>query len=223
MLAASIGYSDPWVMSASCGAITLTPVRMMSVDERRATAEESVLLNLTDLGHLSGTADTLAISDDSPMRHRSEVVLLLPWSLASVVAELDVLARFDVGDRPRNYAPEDWLTTWHHFVEANEWQPAVKDIEIRRQTDSLRGLPFVGMRHFVLGSVATEASTHEYDMNLVLNEILGRSPLTPTLSSVGSQTSDEVDPLIFTNPGSAPEGLSPLFVTGARRAAGMYP
>src|SRR5580658_8912017 len=91
MLAASIGTSDPWVMTASSGAVTLVPYRMLSLDDRLPTTEPRVTLRLTHLGRVdSAEAERRGLSR-SPLRDRSEVVLLLSWSLLSAVAELDLL------------------------------------------------------------------------------------------------------------------------------------
>jgi hypothetical protein len=148
MLAASIGPSDPWVMAASSSAVTLTPYRMMSADEQ-LDSQDRVLLRLTDLGHLGHPFDGRPSAVLSPVRSRSQVVLLLPWALLATIAELDVVARTSSREIPHCYAPEDWLTVGHHFVDGGDWAPLVLDGDISRRADMLSQLPFTGMRHFI--------------------------------------------------------------------------
>ena len=217
MLAASIGSSDPWVMTASSGAVTLTPYRMMSAYERLQSAEQRVLLSLTDLGHLGDTEDGRPSLVHSPLRTRSEVVLLLPWSLLSTVAELDVVARTSSREIPSRYAPEDWLTAWHHFVDGDDWGSLALGDDVTRYAGLLSKLPFTGMRHFILAASATVGSVRERHGSLALRDAFAEGDsdhLTPT---VGHDPRD-VDPLVFTNPGSAPEGLSPLFKVAGQPA-----
>jgi hypothetical protein len=161
MLAASIGSADPWMMAASSGAVTLTPYRMMSVNERLESIEQCVLLRLTDLGHLGSTVDGRPLLAPSPLRSRSEVVLLLPWSLLSTISELDVVARTSSREIPRCYAPEDWLTAWHHYVDGADWCPLVLEDDISRRADMLSNLPFTGMRHFILATRSSVNSVRD--------------------------------------------------------------
>ena len=207
MLAASIGSADPWVMAAWSGAVTLTPLRMLSKAERDAASDQSVLLCLSDLGHLVSTYDASGATPASPLRSPSEVVLLLPWSLLPAVAELDLVARTSSREIPSRYAPEDWLTTWHHFVEDDDRRLAAPMDGIAGRERMLRGLPNVGARHYVLGSLASEKSALEYGFTASWQRTLNTVP-----RHEHATTASATDPLVFTNPGSAPEGLSPLFV-----------
>ena len=169
MLAASIGSSDPWVMAASSRAVTLMPHRMMSVHEQLDSIEHRVLLRLTDLGHLGDPVDGRQTSVLSPLRCRSEVVLLLPWSLLATIAELDVVARTSTREIPRWSAPEDWLTAGHHFVDGADWGPLVLEGDISRRTDMLSKLPFTGMRHFIFAARLTVNSVLENRRRLALD------------------------------------------------------
>lgn len=174
MLAASIGSSDPWVMAASSRAVTLTPYRMMSANEQLDSIEHRVLLRLTDLGHLGDPVDCRPSIAPSPLRSRSEVVLLLPWSLLSTIAELDVVARTSSREIPRCYAPEDWLTAGHHFVDSADWGPLVLEDDISRRADMLSQLPFTGMRHFILADRLTVSSVLENRRRLASHALASR-------------------------------------------------
>jgi hypothetical protein len=213
MLAASIGSEDRWVMAASCGAITLTPLRMMTDDERRSATDRSALLLLTDLGYLHSTDNSGAELATSPLRTSSVVVLLLPWSLVDIVARLDVLARNTTVEIPRCYAPEDWLAAGHHFVDDGEWNPADLTSDVAKRANALRGLPAAERRHFIFGALAGETPALDRD--------LGRSSHgdgSGRTTSTTERSSRDVDPLVFTNPGSMPEGVSPLFVSHKDRS-----
>ena len=212
MLAASIGASDPWVMAPWSGAVTLTPLRMMSADERDAATDHAVLLCLSDLGHLVSAEDANGHATASPLRSQSEVVLLLSWSLLPIVAELDLVARTSSRELPSRYAPEDWLTAWHHFVEDDSWRPSAPVDEIASRENTLRGLPFAGSRHYVLGSLASESSAHEFGFTPSSQRSLAVAARHGNDTAAPADAAGPVDPLTFTNPGSAPEGLSPLFV-----------
>jgi hypothetical protein len=214
MLAASIGPEDPWVMAASSGAVTLSPLRMMSEDERRSTVGRSVLLRLADLGYITAT-DEGATSSTSPLSN-SIGVLLLPWSLQATLARLDLVARTTTAEIPSHYAPEDWLATGHYFFDDADWSPADPIDEIARLVNSLRGLPAAGKRHFIFGSLAGELAPFTIDDGLVRSprDDGGRTgPLREQL------VTHDVDPLVYTNPGSAPEGVSPLFAHHEHRAS----
>ena len=211
MLAASIGASDPWVMAPWSGAVTLTPLRMMSADERDAATDQAVLLCLNDLGHLVNAEDANGHAAASPLRSQSEVVLLLSWSLLPTVAELDLVARTSSRELPSQYAPEDWLTAWHHFVEDDSWRPSAPVDEIAGRENTLRGLPFAGSRHYVLGSLASESSALEFGFTPSTQRSLVHAASHEHVTT-RERDAGPVEPLVFTNPGSAPEGLSPLFV-----------
>jgi len=202
MLAASIGSADHWVMSASRGAITLTPLRMMSDEERRSSRERNVLLHLADLGYLTGTDNGGAMSATSPLSN-SIGVLLFPWSLQATVAQLDMLARTSAAEIPSRFAPEDWLETWHHFVDDGEWNPEVTKGRLARLATVLPGIPKARRRHFLFGSLVgeTEALALEVDPDHSSCG-QGASPMT----SENERRVRQVDPLVFTNPGSMPEG-----------------
>jgi hypothetical protein len=206
MLAASIGSEDPWVMAASVGAVTLTPLRMMSEDERRSTVGRSVLLRLEDLGYVAATDDGATLAA-SPLSN-SIGVLLLPWSLEAAVARLDHLARTTTAEIPGCYASEDWLTTGHYFFDDTDWNPAEPIDEIAKLANSLRGLPAAGRRHFIFGSLAPIESVFDRSSG-------GDGSDWPRGEDRGSR---DVDPLVYTNPGSVPEGVSPLFAHHHSRA-----
>jgi hypothetical protein len=161
-LAASIGTSDLWVMAAWSEAVTLTPLRMLSRAELEAAREKSVLLCLSDLGHLGGSDNVADGTSTSPLRSMSDVVLLLSWSLLPAVAELDLVARRCTRTIPDRYAAEDWLTTWHHFVEADDQQQRLNAQYTAGYERLFRGLPFVGAHHVVLGTLASKHDSLEF-------------------------------------------------------------
>lgn len=204
-LAASIGSDDHWVMAASCAAITLTPLRMMSSEERQSAMDRSVLLRLTDLGYVEGTAEGGAEPPATPLSN-SIGVLLLPWSLQAAVARLAQLARTSPVSIPGCYAPEDWLITGHIFVDDAQWGPQKGIDGLGAAANTVFGMPPAGRRHFIFGQSAGELRT--------LDSWVGTSS-HPDGTARGDHIIDEssvVDPLAYTNPGSVPEGLSPLFV-----------
>jgi hypothetical protein len=207
ILAASIGSSDDWVMAASSGAVTLTPLRMMSDGEYRSSSDSSALLRLTDLGYLTDTGEGTAAPSTSPLSN-AVVVLLLAWPLQATVARLDALARTSIDRVPDCYAPEDWLDVSHHFVNDGEWDPMTPGDEIARRAGTLRGLPAASRRHFIFGSLAGEMVTRSLE-SARAGPPVDESSRGWDASAHGAR---EVDPLMFTNPGSVPEGLSPLFV-----------
>jgi hypothetical protein len=182
---------------------------MMSDFERLQSAEQRVLLCLTDLGHLGDSTDGEPSLVPSPVRARSEVVLLLPWSLLSTVAELDVVARTTTRQISSSYAPEDWLTAWHHFVDGEDWGPLALDDDATKRAAILRKLPFTGLRHFILAA-SVMANLATADSRPVALQGLVSAGRQGYLTREG-ECESAVDPLVFTNPGSAPEGLSPLF------------
>lgn len=203
-LAASVGSDDHWVMAASSGAITLTPLRMMSGDECQSATDRSVLLRLTDLGYVGGISDGFAAPPTSPLSN-SVGVLLLPWSLQATLARLDLIARTSTDPIPGRYAPEDWLVTEHLFVDDAAWSPRTGIDNFSFVANTRFGAPVAGRRHFIFASLADERQG--------LDVASTRS--TRSDGAAEPAVTDErgaVDPLTYTNPGSAPEGLSPLFV-----------
>jgi hypothetical protein len=202
MLAASIVPADPWVMAASARAVTLTPLRMLSPEEC-PTESQRVLVSLTDLGYV-GRADR------SPLASQPDVVLLLPWSMASTIAELDLAARNDVANAPATFAPEDWIMTWHHFIDVADSEASREDTV--RRADLLRALPFSGIRRFVLGERIGDlpADWAAAEGHLARDGDTGDG----VESSALAERLQVPNPLVFSNPGSAPEGLSPLFRNG---------
>jgi hypothetical protein len=212
ILAASIDTSDPWVMDASSGAVTLTPFRMMAATERRSISAQSVILDLTDLGHVGGADGDRRTLIASPLRSQSRVVLLLPWSLLSSIAVLDNMARSSSREIPRCYASDDWLSTWHHFIEDGDWEALDHERVVERCTTLLPSLPFFGSWHFVLALVAASSSAIRDEIDLSQREVHDTA-VAPLASSI-RQGAGNHDPLTFTNPGSPPEGLSPLFSHG---------
>ncbi len=211
-LAASVGSDDHWVMAASSGAITLTPLRMMSSEERRSAADRSVLLQLTDLGYVEGVGERGGAPLGSPLSN-SVGVLLLPWSLQAPMARLDRIARTSPDPIPSRYAPEDWLVTGHLFVDDAAWSPGKDTAEFRLVANSRFGFPPAGRRHFIFGSIADE--TRVLDVPPVASAE-GASDVAPSATDEQRRT---LDPLAYTNPGSVPEGLSPLFVRHDDRTA----
>ena len=216
MLAASIIDSDPWVMDATSCAVTLTPLRMMSGPERMSISDLSVLLDLTDLGRLGGTEGDRGALVTSPLRSQCHVVLLLPWSLLSSIAELDHQARTTSREIPRCYASDDWLTTWHHFIEGGDWELSDHDNIPAKCIAMLHSLPFEGSWHFVLASAAGSSSAIRSEIDLLQHSLQGSADGVGEGVTSRERALLAVDPLTFTNPGSAPEGLSPLFVTHHR-------
>jgi hypothetical protein len=213
MLAASIGAADDWVMSASSGAVTLTPLRMMSDEERRSTIDRSALLRLTDLGHLNGAEVDGAALTTSPLS-TSVVVLLLSWSLQATVARLDAMARTSTAMIPPCYAHEDWLEVSHHFVDDGVWQRGLPSDALAKRANVLPGLPPGGRRHFIFGSPAAETETETETEEVKVPASQGaRHGHFMQARAHGTQ---ELDPLAYTNPGSVPEGLSPLFARNQR-------
>ena len=131
MKAALIGTSNPWALTASSGVIQLAPIRATSAEDRRARSEESVLLDLTELGYFDprcvGTRRA-PMSSSNPIR--SGVVLLLPWSVVPTLAMMDARARDSRGD---GLMPDKgWLPTWHHFVQSEDEQTSAVPTMTRR-------------------------------------------------------------------------------------------
>ena len=137
------------------------------------------------------------------------MVLLLPWSLLSTVAELDALARTTARTISSDFAPEDWRPAWHHFVADEEWEPLALGDDPTRRAAILSRLPFTGMRHFVLAksAMANLASSGRPVGALASLGSAGQHKIVTR----GVEHERDVDPMVFTNPGGAPEGLSPLF------------
>lgn len=190
ILAASIGGADDWVLAAASGALTLTPLRMMSDEERSLAIDRSALLRLTDLGYLNGSDLDVGSIVNSPL-NASAVVLLLSWSLQGTVARLDGLARTSAAEVSPRFAPEDWREVSHHFVDDGERHAAVTDEAFTMRMNTLPGLPTGGRRHFIFGALADPSEARE-----------------PAYESVpaGEPGTQLVDPLVYTNPGRAPEG-----------------
>lgn len=174
-MAATIGTREPWVVAAASGAVRMMPVRMLSTAERQGVTEDSVVLRLTDLGHLGGVASGDVGADRSPFRVRTEIVLLLPTSHISTIASLDVLARSSQYEYSPHFAPEDWLTTWHHFVDSDDRDPLGDEMgECARR---LSYLPSSVRRQYVFGVLAGED---------VDTGALGADPLTNSWELAGS-------------------------------------
>lgn len=154
MMAACIA-ADPWVLTSNAGAVRLAPLRLMSIREQRAMPGAAVLLDLTDLGCVvEGCSDEFEPAAPSPLRMRSEVVLLVPWSLLPTVAELASHARAAPYRYEPRFAPEDWLPAWHHFIAADE-RPSS---HLARPTERRAGLrarasSSTRQRQYVLGTV----------------------------------------------------------------------
>jgi hypothetical protein len=203
-LAASIGSDDHWVMAASSGAITLTPLRMMSSAERQSATARSVLLRLTDLGYVDCPEDEGDAAAPSPLSN-SIGVLLLPWSLQAAVARLAHLSRTSTDPIPSCYAPEDWLVTGHVFIDDGDWSAEKGTRELGPVANTLFGFPPTGRRHFMFGTLAGESGILESAPDASFQREGGE------LVSHANGERSAVDPLAYTNPGSVPEGLSPLF------------
>jgi hypothetical protein len=150
MKAASIGKSDLWVLAAMSGAIRLAPIHMLSTLDARTLPEESVLLNLIELGNFDrdGARKT---STGLPIPPRSGAVLLLPWSAVPTLARLDALARRSPCD---GRAPDgEWLTTWHHFVDTDSAPSSVVGSTMTRRAHALDVHLSPGPRRYVFGTV----------------------------------------------------------------------
>jgi len=153
MMAACIGVSDPWVLTSAQGAARLAPLRLMSLDEQRAVPS-AVILTLTDLGYAGGSfTDVLEGSSNSPLANRSEVVLLLPWSLLPVIARLEAHARATPYEHDPHFAPEDWLAAWHHFVDTDEQPPSQAVRAMAREARALQLARSATRRHHVFGTI----------------------------------------------------------------------
>jgi hypothetical protein len=151
--AVSISRSDPWVLATSAGTMRLAPLRTMSSHDRRSLPEESVLFDLTELGHIDRSC-----GGDSPTSAaiplRPEVILLLPWSVVPTLARLGQLAR---GSPAGDWAPdEDWLPTWHHFVDDKDTRPAAMALAMTRRAHALDFLLSPGSRRYVFGTVRSD-------------------------------------------------------------------
>lgn len=153
-MAACIGTSEPWALTSVHGAVRLAPLRLMSPDQRhKVVPSEHVTLRLTDLGHSEGSyRDVLAGTSSSPLAVRSEVVLLLPWSLLPVISKLEADARAVPYEHDPTFAPEDWLAAWHHFVDVDAQPPSQVLEAVAREARALRLTPSTGRRHHVFGS-----------------------------------------------------------------------
>jgi hypothetical protein len=183
----------------------------MSSDERRSATERSVLLRLTDLGYVDGIDDRGDVPASSPLSN-SIGVLLLPWSLQADVARLALLARTSSESIPSCYAPEDWLVTGHVFIDDADWSPEKGTDGFGAVANTLFGLPPAGRRHFMFGTLAGERRVFEAALDPSSQREGGE------LLSHASAEPSTLDPLAFTNPGSVPEGLSPLFARHHGRA-----
>jgi hypothetical protein len=208
MLAASILPSDPWVMAASSGAVTLTPLRMLSPEDRHATSEVRLLLDLADLGYVGRAGDPRHTRPGSPPTTQTEIVLLLPWSMISAVAELDLSARTSTRELSKSFAPEDWIVTWHHFIDGTDWELEADTVQ---RTNVLRALPLPGLRHFVLCEKASELSTNAeagggVPILFADGVVSGRGE-----PSFHGQRGRHLDPLAFTNQGGPPDASSSRF------------
>jgi hypothetical protein len=154
MMAASIGTSDPWVLSSAHGTVLLAPLRLMSMREQQIVPDAGELMDLYDLGYTAGVhAEDLGGAPGSPVTGRSEVVILLPWSLLPVIAKLEAHARATPFEHDPQFAPEDWLATWHHFIEFNPQSPP-RDVELlAREAVGLQLAQSPRRRHLVLGTI----------------------------------------------------------------------
>jgi hypothetical protein len=155
----SIGTSDPWLLSATPGSIRLAPIRLMSAQDRRTWPEESVLVNLTELAHLDRDGARRASSLTIPLA--PQVVLLLSWSVVPTLARLDAVARRSPSDG--QLPDEDWLTTWHHFVETDDAQSSAAVPTMTRRASALDVLLSPGPRRYVFGTVCGDPHTRRTD------------------------------------------------------------
>jgi hypothetical protein len=160
MRAAPIGVSDPWVLAATSGSVRLTPIRMMSAQDRRRLPEEGVLLNLTELGLFDRDgAQEACTSLLTPTRF--QVVLLLPWSVVPTLVGLDALARRSSFDSP--LPDDDWLATWHHFVEAGDTPSPMVAPTMTRTASALDVLLSPGPWRYVFGAVCGDRQRSSAD------------------------------------------------------------
>ncbi|HEV3212030.1 MAG TPA: hypothetical protein VGZ03_01400 [Acidimicrobiales bacterium] len=149
----------------------------MTTQEQRSVPTAAVILSLTDLRYVAASSPgEPAAPATSPLAIRSEVVLLLPWSLLPTIAALEAHARATPYEHDPQFAPEDWLPTWHHFVDADE-QLTSRVVEAMSQKARVLELaPSATRRHHVFGTVrqtremlpltvstAPEGSTDEAD------------------------------------------------------------
>lgn len=160
MMAACIGDVDPWVLTASSGTVRLAPLRLMSLLEQRALPDAAVLLDLRDLGCIRGQVpNELAESPpSSPLGMRSDVVLMVPWSLLPSIAELEGHARMVPCGYEPSFAPEDWLPAWHHFIDTEEMSSTDLFETVCQRTGAPR-LPSAKRRRYVLGTVRRPQGT----------------------------------------------------------------
>jgi hypothetical protein len=152
MRAAPIGTPDLWVLAATSRVVRLVPIRMLSAQDRRTLPEESVLLNLIELGHFDQRcAPTSSVATRPSIPLQSEVILLLSWSVLPTIAKLDSLARRSSNDVRSPDA--DWLTTWHHFVETDYASSVAVLRTMTRRAGALDVLLAPRPRQYVLGTV----------------------------------------------------------------------
>lgn len=153
-MAASIGKDDPWVMAATSSAVRLTPLRMLSDVDRLELTKDGIVLKLTDLGRVDRDPGVCVGGEVTPIRGRSEIVLLLPTMLISTVASLGALSRSSEHEYSCGFAPEDWLKTWPHFVETDGYDEA-GDL-MASHARNLSYVPSVMRRRYVVGFVASD-------------------------------------------------------------------
>jgi hypothetical protein len=154
VMAACIEPTDPWVLTSTSGAVRLGPLRLMSLRHPRSIPDAAALLDVTDLGTTAVSVSNVYTDvEPSPLRVRSEVVLLVPWSLLPTIAELEARTHTAPYEYDRGFAPEDWLPAWHRFITIDESSPqGMPPTTVQRPGDPL-GAPCMRTRQYVLGTV----------------------------------------------------------------------
>ena len=157
LLTLSVPFSEtvPWEMAPLSGAVRLMPSRQISWPRRIAMSNEIVHLSLLDLGVIDdpgcGVLTDTPPSDQAPSH---EIVLLLPSSLSSTVAELHGRASTSTFDGGDGFDSHQWLPTWHRYINIEEGLPADLFDELAAQaTRTAAQPPSPGSRRYIYGSV----------------------------------------------------------------------
>jgi hypothetical protein len=168
-MASDLDEPEPWVMTASPGAVLIAPIRLMTARQRLATATEDLVLGLTDLGFLGGTNGPAIGAGDPQLTAPRELVLLLPTELLEPVAHLRRravrLSEEDIGSQLHDR--DAWLATWHHFVDTKEGLGIGLLDQSRLANGDLRILPCDASRRYVF------ATPHDTELSALLDRFGG--------------------------------------------------
>jgi hypothetical protein len=155
-----IAATDPWEMKPFFGVVRLAPCDSTASSTPNESSESNVQVNLFDLGFIDGGGcDGLLKLRESPINLRSEVVLLLPASLRLQIADLCGQARSSSVDHANYLQSQEWLPTWHRFIDVDEGLPVDLFDELKK-TAAIENHHQSGTtsRRYVFGSLPQEQS-----------------------------------------------------------------